>query len=223
MHIRKTFYGSGLSSCKEALVHFSLFFNGYPIFFELLKSVLWWIASCWTTIDATSFSFMDQPPPDQFPHADLFDESKKRPTVATDVALFTVMKGKLFTLLIKRGHDPYKGMMAFPGGFMEWGESCDQSAVRELWEETAVRNVSLELLGVFSRPGRDPRGTIISVAYIAVVDGEKISPKAGDDAAEASWVEVNQCPHLAADHDEMLQASLQHPLIQELLSKKSLA
>lgn len=143
-------------------------------------------------------------------------QMKNRPTVATDIAIIAKVNGKTCVLLIKRGHDPYKGMMALPGGFMEWGETCEQSATRELMEETGVSDVSLELLGVFSKPGRDPRGTVVSVAYIGLADAEKVQPKAGDDAVEAEWVELEKCPHLAADHDDMIIAIRKHPLLQKV-------
>jgi 8-oxo-dGTP diphosphatase len=127
----------------------------------------------------------------------------KRPTVATDIAVFTVRNKKLYLLLIKRGHEPFKGQWALPGGFMEWGESCEEAAARELEEETALKNVPLELLGVFSKPGRDPRGTVVSVAYIGLVSPETTA-QSGDDAADAKWVEIEDCKNLAADHGEMV-------------------
>jgi 8-oxo-dGTP diphosphatase len=104
---------------------------------------------------------------------DLFGSEGKRPTVACDTVVFTLKEGVLCVLLVVRGHDPFKGMYALPGGFMEWGESCEEGARRELKEETGLEVEALEFVGVFSKPGRDPRGTVVSVEYLAVVEPEK--------------------------------------------------
>lgn len=138
---------------------------------------------------------------------DLFGREGKRPTVACDTVVFTVKDGALCVLLVVRGNDPFKGMYALPGGFLEWGESCEQGARRELMEETGLEVDGLELVGVFSEPGRDPRGTIVSVEYLAVVEPEKAVIQAGDDAAEAQWVAVEKVPKLAFDHSEVFEAA----------------
>jgi len=137
-----------------------------------------------------------------------FGRTGKRPTVGCDNVIFKLEKSKLFVLLIKRGHAPYKGKWALPGGFMEWNESCEGAAARELAEETGLRGIRLKPVGVFSEPGRDPRGTIISVSYWAEFRGNKLNVRGGDDATEAVWFNINDCPALAFDHDMILQKAL---------------
>lgn len=102
---------------------------------------------------------------------------------------------------------PYKGRWCLPGGFMEWGESCEQTAARELFEETAVRAPRLRQIGAFSTPGRDPRGSIVSVAYLAVLKNEKVRPLAGDDAAQAEWFPLSKLPPLGFDHAQIIAAA----------------
>ncbi len=139
----------------------------------------------------------------------LFDPWRegKRPTLGADNMILTKRGGKWWVLLVERGHEPFKGKWCFPGGFMEWGESCDQAAARELREETSLSNVDLQLLGVFSRPGRDPRGTIVSIAYIGIVEPEAAAKAVGgDDAAKAEWYPLDDCPPLAFDHGDILTA-----------------
>jgi len=138
---------------------------------------------------------------------DLFGRDGKRPTVACDTVVLTMKEGEMCVLLIVRGHDPYKGLYALPGGFMEWDESCEEGARRELQEETGLRVDEIDLIGVFSKPGRDPRGTIVSVAYLTVIEPEKAQIQAGDDAAQAEWVKVSQIPKLAFDHSEVFAAA----------------
>ena len=107
-------------------------------------------------------------------------------------------------LLIKRGHEPFEGMLAFPGGFID-KESAEQAAVRELLEETGIHAFAkdLKLLGVYSMYDRDPRHTI-SIVYTLHLS-EKISPIAGDDANAAEWVYINDIHELAFDHMDMLK------------------
>lgn len=132
----------------------------------------------------------------------------KRPTVGCDCVILVRRKNVWQVLLIERGHDPYKGKWALPGGFMEWGESCERAAARELEEETSLKNVQLKLLGVFSKPGRDPRGTIVSVSYIGIVEEARAKGAAGgDDAAKAAWFPLDRTPGLAFDHDEILASA----------------
>ena len=111
----------------------------------------------------------------------------ERPSVTADIVIFTLDDAdELNILLIKRGGFPYKDCWAIPGGFLEAGkESIDEAATRELRTETNIDDVYLKQLYTFGDPGRDPRTTVISVAYTALVPKHKLDIKAGDDAKEA--------------------------------------
>lgn len=131
-----------------------------------------------------------------------------RPSIAADMAVFTIMgnqeKGavrdkenyrkrpekKLKILLIKRGSYPYKDQWALPGGFCKKGEDVLEAARRELFEETRVKDAYLKLAGIFGEAGRDPRGWIVSHTFLALFDGEKYQLRAGSDAWDARWFEV---------------------------------
>ena len=107
-------------------------------------------------------------------------------------------------LLIRRGNEPFRGCWALPGGFMEMEETIEHCAVRELQEETGlqVAEADLHLIGIYSTPGRDPRGRTVTAAYLVrLVSGE---PKAGDDAAEVRWWPLADLPSLAFDHAEII-------------------
>jgi 8-oxo-dGTP diphosphatase len=124
------------------------------------------------------------------------------PDLAVDVV---VRKGDGSILLIKRGKEPYKGRWALPGGFVECGETTEEAAVREVQEETGMAASICGLLGVYSRPDRDPRGHTVSICYAAEVgDGE---PEGGDDAAEASFFSLEAIENLklAFDHREIIR------------------
>ncbi|MBR2698494.1 MAG: NUDIX hydrolase [Clostridia bacterium] len=113
-----------------------------------------------------------------------------KPALTADVAVFAKCGGKIRLLLIRRGGHPYLGCWALPGGFAEQGETIECTAARELEEETGVRGLSLSLVGIYSAPGRDPRGWTVSAAYAVLLDDGMIDAAAGDDAAEARWFEV---------------------------------
>lgn len=112
-------------------------------------------------------------------------------------------------LLIQRGDDPFRGAWALPGGFLNIDEATDVGAARELVEETglAIPHGSLRQLGAFGDPTRDPRGRVISIAYLATVP-EPCGVAAGDDARAASWFLVDELPDLAFDHALIIQQAL---------------
>lgn len=130
------------------------------------------------------------------------------PAVTADCILIGKGNGRLHVLLIQRGGEPFKGRWAFPGGFVEIDESCEDGAVRELEEETGLTGISVEQFHTYSTPGRDPRERIITVSYCALVDGLP-AVKGCDDAAAAKWFPLEDVPHpLAFDHDDMLRDAL---------------
>lgn len=132
----------------------------------------------------------------------------ERPRLAVDVVIFSLRNRALQVLLIRRRYPPFKGRWAIPGGFVHVDESLEQAARRELEEETGVRDVYLEQLYTFGEPQRDPRGRVISVAYVALVPAA-VTAQAGDDAAQAGWHPVQALPALAFDHAEIVHYALQ--------------
>lgn len=126
----------------------------------------------------------------------------ERPSLATDMAIFSIMeKGEpenyrklpekaLKLLLIKRATYPFKDLWALPGGFCRPNEDVQETAMRELYEETHVEAAYLQLAGTFGEVGRDPRGWIISNTFLSLVDGAACKPRGGSDAWEAKWFSV---------------------------------
>ena len=113
-----------------------------------------------------------------------------KPALTADVAVFAKCDGRIKLLLIRRGGHPCLGRWALPGGFAEEGETIERTAARELEEETGIRGLPLTLVGIYSAPGRDPRGWTVSAAYAVLLDDGMIDASAGDDAAEARWFDV---------------------------------
>ncbi|MBR1883017.1 MAG: NUDIX hydrolase [Muribaculaceae bacterium] len=128
------------------------------------------------------------------------------PAVTTDCVVFGFDGVHLNVLLVERGNEPHKGSWAFPGGFLNIDEDAPDGARRELLEETGMQVTHMEQLGAFTRPDRDPRERVISIAYFALVRVGDVA--AGDDAACARWFPINRLPELAFDHQEIFERAL---------------
>ena len=122
----------------------------------------------------------------------------RKPSVTADGL---VVKGRK-VLLIRRRNEPFKGEYALPGGFLEYGETMEDCVIREVREETGIVSEIVGLFGVFSDPRRDPRGHFVTTVYHMRPKGGKL--KAGDDAASAKWVDMNDLPRMAFDHGDII-------------------
>ncbi|MDP6354258.1 MAG: NUDIX domain-containing protein [Planctomycetota bacterium] len=131
-----------------------------------------------------------------------------RPALTVDCAVFGLDDEDLKVILIQRDLDPFQGRWALPGGFVEMDETLENAALRELEEETGIRNVFLEQLYTFGEPNRDPRGRVITVAYYALVNLRDHRIHAATDARDAAWFSVSDIPPLAFDHEEVLECAL---------------
>ncbi len=132
-----------------------------------------------------------------------------RPALTVDCVIFGLDESsKLKVLLIQRGHEPFQGYWALPGGFVEMQETLEQAALRELEEETGVTNVFIEQLYTFGEPNRDPRGRVVSVAHFALVNLAEHPVRAASDAKNVQWFEIEDLPKLAFDHEQILQVAI---------------
>ena len=131
-----------------------------------------------------------------------------RPSVTVDILIFAIDDGQLKVLLVKRKEAPFLGEWALPGGFVKINEDLETAAIRELKEETGVKDVYLEQLKSFGDPSRDPRMRVITVAYIALIPSSAIPLQASTDALEVKWFAVASTPKLAFDHHEIIDAGL---------------
>lgn len=154
-----------------------------------------------------------------------------RPSVAADIAVFTVMSGdtnheyrklpqkKLKLLLVRRAEEPFKNLWALPGGFLRKGETIYQAAKRELKEETGTERAHLEMCCTFSEQNRDPRGWIISQAFMALMNSEDHNLMnnlhAGGDADEVAWFDVmlKKLSENRERHDDDINSKIVYELI----------
>lgn len=155
-----------------------------------------------------------------FTEAEAIERYKKKnypkPALTADIVIFARTDRGARVLLIRRGGHPFLGCWALPGGFAEQTETIEHTAQRELEEETGITGLSLTLIGLYSRPGRDPRGWTVSAAFGVCLPDGAIDAHAGDDAAAVGWFVVQRNPagkacvvlpgagSLAFDHAEII-------------------
>ena len=133
-----------------------------------------------------------------------------RPSVTVDMIVTKNVSSGLEVLLIQRLNPPFKDQWALPGGFVDIDETLEHAAVRELDEETGLKDVDLKQFKAYSEPGRDPRGHTISIVFTGQVNNNA-KAIAGDDAKNVDWFDVNKLPPLAFDHDVIIGEVLKRP------------
>ena len=148
---------------------------------------------------------------------DEYQKKYKIPSLTTDAVVIRKHKNDDLhdILLVTRGNYPEEGKLAFPGGFVDYGEDPQYGCLRELKEETELNGKDIELLTVRGDPKRDPRRHVVSIIYTVNVDPES-QPKGGDDAKEAKFYDLkdiieNKKNQIAFDH---------YGVIEELIEKK---
>ncbi len=130
-----------------------------------------------------------------------------RPMVTADILILKFETGQMRLLLIRRKNPPFAGGWALPGGFLEMDERPEESAARELREETGLSGVPLFPLGSAGAPDRDPRGRTISLLHGGILTRPFPEAKAGDDAGDLQWFPLNELPELAFDHEPLIRAA----------------
>jgi 8-oxo-dGTP diphosphatase len=131
--------------------------------------------------------------------------------LTVDLAILTVRENRLHVLVIERANEPYQDQSALPGGFLRANEGLREAAERELREETSLDGSALHLeqLATYGAPGRDPRGRVVSVAYLAIAPDLPI-PAAGTDARSARWAPAEEARGtLAFDHSQILDDAIE--------------
>jgi len=132
------------------------------------------------------------------------------PTVTVDLVIFALVDEVLQVLLMQRGAEPFAGAWALPGGYIHTDEDTDIEAAarRVLMDKTAVETPYLEQVQTFGGRARDPRGWTVSVAYMALISANDLTPRHGANAAGVAWWPVeDEMPPLAFDHAAILDTA----------------
>jgi 8-oxo-dGTP diphosphatase len=127
------------------------------------------------------------------PKSDRFKLDKNHFYLTVDAAVFTILDKRLKILLVKRKYSPFAGKFALPGGFVMIEESLEDAAARELQEETGVEGIYLKKLPSFGDVGRDQERRIITVPFLALIDGEEVKLHATGDASLQNGTTLMTC------------------------------
>lgn len=127
----------------------------------------------------------------------------KTPLLTVDCVVVDPVRG---VLMVRRKNPPFEGSFALPGGFVEIGETVEEAAKRELSEETGLEATNLTLVGVYSKPDRDPRGHTCSVAFL--VRTRNTDSTAGSDAQAVAWIKDFAGIEIAFDHRKIITDAL---------------
>lgn len=130
--------------------------------------------------------------------------ARKTPSLTVDII---IKRKDNSVILVQRKKEPFKEQWAIPGGFIEYGETAEHAAIRETKEETGIDVEIIRLVGVYSDPARDPRGHVISIAFLAKEIGGVLI--ANDDAKAVNVFKLKEIPkNLAFDHAKILKDAL---------------
>lgn len=134
-----------------------------------------------------------------FPRIDL--------TVDAAIFGFNITTG-LSILLAKRTESPFKNLWALPGGFVLENETLEEAVTRKIKDDTGLELNYLEQLYTFGNPKRDPRKRVVSVAYFALVNPEKLKVVIENrNQPITKWYNINQVPKLAFDHNDIISTA----------------
>jgi 8-oxo-dGTP diphosphatase len=162
--------------------------------------------------------------------------STHNPNVSTDCVVFGFDQDELKVLLIEQKSEPSQGLKiqyALPGDLVLQDEALDEAAERVLFELTQLKGIYLKQFYTFGSVDRvknvkdqdwlrtfreDPSARVITVAYYSLVKMDEYEPHAASFAGKAEWVNINDIPPLAFDHNEILDMGLER-LREELETK----
>ncbi len=130
----------------------------------------------------------------------------EKPAVSVSLLIFSINKGKLEVILVKRIRQPFEGFWSVPGDIISIEESIEDAALRVLHEKTGINDVYLEQLYTFGDVRRDPRGRVITVAYFALLPHNSVDLAKAPNALDLRWTPVESLPkELAFDHKKIVE------------------
>lgn len=141
---------------------------------------------------------------------EITNELYKNQGIHVICSIFTIEKGEIKVLLIKRKNNPYNGMWALVGGALYNNEEVENGLFREIKEKTGISNIKLVQSGIFSNPSRSPLMRMVAISYVGILDFSKVQYlKDTLKTSDAQLFSINNIPKLAYDHNEILNKGLE--------------
>ena len=135
-------------------------------------------------------------------------ESIRFAILATDIVCFRVLNNELYTLVSKaKEGSPFAGKWVLIGGLIYPKETAEESVSRLLLDKAGISEIYKEQLYTFSDIDRDPRGRVVSVAYISLCSDDP--QKSFKNSVETKWVPFNSLPDLGYDHDQICKQAIE--------------
>ncbi len=136
----------------------------------------------------------------------------------TLISIFSVEKGDLKILLVKKQEDPYKGYWVLPRGILTNTETLEENIEKTLYNETGLKDVKVEQCKMFSKIDRNPNARVIGASFIGLIDAKSIELKKElREDIEMGWFLIDELPKIGYDHEEITINSI-NTLKQKLLS-----
>lgn len=129
------------------------------------------------------------------------------PVVAVDVVVFTLVNKELKVLLLELSEEPFSGKWALPGGLVTNSETLEESAHRHLVTKASIKDAYIEQLYTFGDPKRDPKGWVVSVAYMALLPEYAQALETIGRYKSINWHSVKSLPSLAYDHAQIIDVA----------------
>lgn len=125
------------------------------------------------------------------------------------ISIFTVERGIIKVLLIKRKNEPYKDLWALVGGALYNNEELIDGIKREIYEKTGIENIDIYNSSVFGEVNRSPIKRMIAITYIGIIDSKRVGIlKDTQKTSDADWVPIDKIPKLAYDHNKILDEAV---------------
>lgn len=137
--------------------------------------------------------------------------------VAVDCIIFGFENNQLKVLLQKRPFEPRQGEWSLLGGFVKRNEDVDHAAQRVLHQLTGLNKIFMQQVGAFGSVNRDSGNRVISIAYFALVDIDRVNKELNHENS-AYWEDMNKLPALLFDHKEMIESALK--MLRTLISHR---
>ena len=124
--------------------------------------------------------------------------------------IFTIDKGNVKVLLIKRKNEPFKGKWGLVGGAVYNNETVDNAMRREIYEKTSLKDINILKANIFDEIDRSPIFRMVCISYIGIIDSKKVEiNKITAKTENADWFDIHKVSNLAYDGDEILKKNLE--------------